>query len=406
VNSLGLIHGRAQSGGDTRGYGADDVPVNKQSSILEIALEMGLDLVGFTPLEPPGDAAHFEAWLDRGFGADMDWLHRNRDRISDPRGLASGPAVLLVAGLGHARSPVELPGGGRVARYAAGRDYHNRLGKLLIRLGKRLEREGLLVGGRAGRAMTDAAPILERSHAAQAGLGFASKAANLLNVAHGPWFFIGELVLEMDPATTEGPTLAPAGSCGTCTACLDECPTKAIVAPGQVDARLCISYQTIENRGPVPHELRAKLSGFVFGCDICSEVCPWGKKAESRSDRSEGWGLHPAVEQHSLLDLLEQPAASFKEEFRGSPLQRPRREGLARNAALVLGMAPREGSREALAQALKIHDSPMVREAAAWALAVGHSEDEGVRDDLENAARNEPVPEWKALLERDRSLAE
>ena len=252
--------------------------------------------------------------------------------------------------------------------------------------------------------MTDAAPILERSHASEAGLGFGSKAATLLNPEHGPWFFLGELILEID--SDFGPSPPPAGSCGTCTACIDACPTDAIVAAGQVDARLCISYQTIENRGPVPHELRPKLSGFAFGCDICSEVCPWGIRAEVRSDRSQDWGQHPAVENLGLFDWLREPASSFKDTWRGSPLQRPKREGLARNAALILGSNPVDGSLEVLCETLSSHDSPLAREAAAWALAYGHGKDAGVQEALDHAIQRESDPFWRALLLQDREIAD
>jgi len=363
-----------------------------------MAHEAGFDLAGLTPLAPPPDAGLFEAWLDDGLAADMDWLERNRGRIADPRGLGKAPASLLVVGLGHSRAGFELPGGGRVARYAVGRDYHNRIGKDLGRLAKALDREGLLAPGRAGRAMTDAAPLLERSHAAAAGIGFASKAANLLNPAFGPWFSIGELVIEGD---FEALGTAPAGSCGTCTACLDACPTGAILQPGRVDAGLCISYQTIENRGAIPHELREELSGWAFGCDICSEVCPWGGKAP---DRGADWGTHARLEQ-GLDSWLLQDEAGFKSAWQGSAVQRPRREGLARNAALVLGMQPTEESRDLLGALLRQDPSAMVREAAAWALARGHSSDRNVAKELEAALQAESEPGYRALLERDLDLA-
>ena len=401
------IWGRPQTGGDSTGYGMDDGVVNPQAIILEIAADLGLHLAEIAPLAPPKDAAHFETWLREGRAADMDWLHKNKDRIADPRGLAPGPASLLMVGLAHVRPRVDLPEGGRIARYAAGRDYHNRLGKLLVRLGKRLAKEGTLGEGRPGRAMTDAAPLLERSHAEEAGIGFASKAANLLHPTFGPWFFLGELVLEVDPQTllADGPSLAPTGSCGTCTACIDVCPTDAIVAPGQVDAGLCISYQTIENRGPIPHELRPKLSDFAFGCDICSEICPWGIKAESKTDFSQDWGTHRVVEELTLIDWLDQDEPSFKQIWQGSPLQRAKRDGLARNAALILGLAPREGSREALLRALELHSSPMAREAAAGGLATAHGTETLVRDALDRAYAREEGSEWQALIGEDRDLA-
>ena len=365
--------------------------MNRGRRILEAAREAGFDLAGLAPLEPPPDGDRFDAWLDAGRAGGMDWLERNRARIRDPRGLAARPASLLVVGLSHARAPVELPGGGRVARYAAGRDYHNRVTKALKRLRRSLEAEGLAPGG---RAIVDAGPLLERSHARVAGLGFASKAANLLHPDLGPWFFLGELVLErpfdeLDPGVTP-----PAGSCGTCTACLDACPTGALVAPGELDARLCLSYLTIEHRGPVDPALRADLGDWAFGCDVCSEVCPWGGKAE---DRGADWGRHAALDQ-SLVELLTAPAETFAETWRGSAMQRPRREGLARNAALVLGNRPSEAGLAALGRALAADPSPLVREAAGWALARAHGDEPGTLPALERALEDLPPGPLGALL--------
>lgn len=349
--------------------------------VLEAALEAGFELAGIAPLAPPRDAARFERWLAAGHHADMRWLERTRERILDPRRILPGGKSLLVVGAGHARPAVRLAGGGRVARYAAGRDYHNVLGRRLKKLARRLVRDGL--AGRA-RAIVDAGPLLERSHAAEAGLGFASRAANLLHPRFGPWFFLGELLLDVELAPTPAP---PAGSCGTCTACIDACPTAAIREPGSIDANLCLSYQTIENRGAIPHERRRELGEWAFGCDVCSEVCPWGRHAP---DASDVWGTHPAVGEGSLIDWLGRRPEHGAEELRGSPLQRARREGLARNAALVLGNAPVEGAGRALTTALEGDPSALVREAAFWALAAGYRDDRGVRGVLDRARRREP----------------
>ncbi len=358
---------------------------------VELALELGFDRVGFAPLAPPPRAAEFEDWLDGGHHAGMDWLERQRERIVDPGRILPGARTLLVVGLGHARPPVELAGGGRVARYAAGRDYHNWIGKRLKRLARQLEEAGLKG---PTRGIVDAGPLLERSHAAVAGLGSESKAANLLAPGLGPWIFLGELLLgeELEP----GPAAPPAGplpSCGTCTACLDACPTDAFVGPGRVDARRCISYLTIEHAGPVPRELRAGIGEWAFGCDVCSEVCPWGREAPDSSSRL---GDHDALAAEPggpgvLVRWLTRPG-EFPERFRGSPLQRPRREGLARNAAHVLGNRPGEEGREALLRALEEDPSPVVRAAAGWALARGHGEDAGVRAALDRAHARERDP--------------
>ncbi len=354
-----------------------------EDRVLEIARELGFDLAGIAPLIPPPDRRRFERWLDAGLHADMGWLERNRERIADPRRVLAGGRSLVVVGVAHSRAAVELPGGGRIARYAAGRDYHGVLGRALRKLARRLAREGL--AGGSSRSIVDAGPLLERSHAARAGLGFLSKAANLLHPDFGPWFFLGELILqqELEPATA-----SPPGSCGTCTACLEACPTGAILEPGVVDSGRCLSYQTIENRGSVPRGIRERIGDRVFGCDVCSEVCPWGSGAP---DRSERFGLHPALEGTGLSGFLEARGdEDFAAWLRGSPVRRPRRAGLARNAALALASVRSEEGRGALLGALERDPAGIVREAAAWALVRGYWRDRGVLAAVERAAGNEP----------------
>ncbi len=363
-------------------------------AVLELALEHGFDLAGVAPLRPPRDADRFRDWLLAGRHAGMTWLERSRERILDPRGILPGGKSLLVVGLGHSREPVRTPDGARIARYAAGRDYHNAIRRRLRKLARALEGRGIL-GSK--RAIVDAGPLLERSHAAEAGIGFASRAANLLHPRFGPWFFLGELLLEAEIAPTPIP---PAGSCGTCTACIDACPTSAITEPGAVDSNLCLSYHTIENRGSIPHELRPRLDDWVFGCDICSEVCPWGSHAPDLAPR---FGTHPAVGERTLADWLRVPPGDFGQAFRGSPLQRARREGLARNAALVLGNHPSEEGREALLRAVEEDPSPRVREAVYWGLARNARGDDRVRAALERARSREPDPVARADIERTRS---
>ena len=381
--------------------------MSQAERLVELALELGFDLAAVAPLEPPPDAERFAAWLEAGYAADMDWLARQRGRIMDPRGLAAGPASLLIVGLAHGRAGLETPDGTRLARYAAGRDYHNRMTKLLRKLRKRIAADPDLP--QPGSTHADAVPLLERSHAASAGLGFPSKAANLLHPRFGPWFFLGELVVQAPLDIAPSP---PAGSCGTCTACLDACPTDALRAPGVLDAELCISYQTIENRGPVPHGLRDAVAEWGFGCDVCSEVCPWGTKAP---DSSADWGTHPEVAATLAggVGAWLGPAGSltggqerFKERWRGSAMQRAHRAGLARNAALALGLTQPDGARRWLLEALQTDPAPLVREAAAWGLARGFGGAPGVRDALAAAHEREEDPAWRALLARDLELAE
>lgn len=364
--------------------------MDRGEQALEIAREVGFDLAGIAPLRPPRAASRFEEWLSAGRHADMGWLERNRGRILDPRRTLPEGKSILVVGLAHARPAVATRDGARIARYAAGRDYHNVMGRMLEKLARRLFEASLV---HRSRRVVDAGPILERSHAAEAGLGFESKAANLLHPRFGPWFFLGELLIDAELSATHGP--AP-GSCGTCTACLQACPTGAIVAPGQVDARACISYQTIENRGVVPAELRPKIGEWAFGCDVCSEVCPWGKDAGDFGDR---FGRHRATEELGLVEWVEL-GSSFAAQLRGSPLQRPRRHGLARNAAIVLGNRPSDLGRLALLRALTFDPSEIVREAAAWSLARAHGGNPRTKAALERAGVQEPSDAARAAIRR------
>lgn len=363
--------------------------------VLECARELGFDLAGVAPLRPPRDAARFDAWLASGRHAGLEYLERNRARIVDPRAVLPAGKSILVVGLAHSRAAVELAGGGRMARYAAGRDYHNVVGKLLRKLRHRLIAAGLVQSGAPTRGIVDAGPLLERSHAAEAGLGFASKAANLLHPRFGPWFFLAELLLDVELEPTTEP---PAGSCGTCTACIDACPTNAIVEPGVVDARRCISFHTIESRGSVPHELRESIGPWAFGCDVCSEVCPWGRAAP---DTSSSFGSHDMAAKSTLVQWLSyRDPQAWSRAFEGSPLKRPGRAGLARNAAIALGNVPSEAGQVALLHALSFDPAALVRESAAWALLHGHAGESGVRGAVDAARARELDVQARRSIER------
>lgn len=357
--------------------------------VLELAREAGFDLAGIAPLRAPRRAPEFERWLAAGRHGEMEYLAADAQRITDPRTAFGRPGSILVVGLAHARAPFALADGTRIARYAAGRDYHNVFGRLLRKLAKRLRAAGLCG---EFKKVVDAGPLLERSHAAEAGLGFESKAANLLHPRFGPWFFLGELVLDVEYEPTSTPVAA---SCGTCTACLDACPTGAIVAPGEIDARRCISYLTIESRSPIPAALREQVGDWAFGCDVCSEVCPWTRKAPDTGAR---WGTNRALSEGTLVEWLAAPGA-LAAGLAGSPLQRAGPEGLARNALTVLGNRPTDEGRRALLVTLSESLSSALREAAAGALAVGHGGDVEARAALERAAARELDPELRAAIE-------
>jgi epoxyqueuosine reductase len=369
---------------------AHNAPVGREARLLELAGELGFDLAGIAPFRPPPDAARFERWIEAGRHGSMDYLARNRARIVDPRRTVPAARSLLIVCLGHARAAAALPGGGRIARYAAGRDYHNVVGRMLRRLARRAEAEGLIARGSAWRKMVDAAPLLERSHAAEAGVGFLSKAANLLHPRFGPWFFLGELALEEVLEPTAQP---PAGSCGTCRACIDACPTGAILEPGLVDARACLSYHTIESRAPMPAQVRERAGPWAFGCDVCSEVCPWGRDAAAASAPLAD---HPAAEAPLVQWLETRDPARWSAWLEGSPLRRPGRAGLARNAAIALGHERSEEGRVALLRALRLDPSELVRDAAGWALA--RHGDPAARAAVERQARAEPEALRASLL--------
>jgi epoxyqueuosine reductase len=317
----------------------------------------------------------------------MHWLERSRDRILDANRLLPGVRGVTALGVDYGREEVLLPGGGRVARYAAGRDYHRVLGGRLRRLKGALVREGLPAD--SFRGGVDAVPILERALSVQAGIGFLAKSSGVISPSRGPWLLLAELLTRQElPA--DGP--AP-GTCGTCTACLDACPTGAIVAPFEVDARRCISYSTIEIRGPIPRELRRPQADWLFGCDICIEVCPFSDRSQRRSEDPD-LAIHGALETFDLVGILELSAEDYETRWLATAMRRARREGLRRNAAIVLGNLGREDAAPALVRALSETD-PGLRTAAAWALArlrrgrapieaaLARETDPEVRDDLQ-----------------------
>jgi epoxyqueuosine reductase len=255
--------------------------------------------------------------------------------------------------------PPFSPSQGKVARYARGHDYHQVLWRKLGQLLEWIQGE---TPSCRGRGVVDTAPLLERDVARRAGLGWFGKNTMLLNKRLGSYFFLGALLLDLE-LTADPPH--EASHCGTCTACLDACPTQAFVEPGVLDSRRCISYLTIELRGPIPEELRAPMGDWLFGCDVCQEVCPWNHKAPP--------GMEPALQPRddltsiNLAELLTLSEEQFRQRFRGTALMRTKRRGLLRNAAIVLGNQRDSAALPALHQALADPDA-VVREAVHWAI--------------------------------------
>ena len=321
------------------------------------ALELGFDAVAVGPAIPEHGAA-FERWLDTGYGASMAYLQRTRAERVDPRRLLPGTRSAITVALSyHAGDAVGPDDWAPVARYARGRDYHDVIRPRVASLVAFLREAG--GPGIESRAAIDTSAVLERDLAARAGLGWFGKNTNLLTEQLGSYFFIGVVLTTADLVFDE----AAPDRCGTCTACLDACPTGAFVAPYVLDARRCISYLTIEHRGDLPPEWRSAVSDWIFGCDVCQEVCPWNRKAAPTRE--------PAFAAEEPLGALEALLAldetAFRARFRGTAITRAKRAGLLRNVALALGNRGDTQSRNALRAALEDHDES-VRRTAAWAL--------------------------------------
>jgi epoxyqueuosine reductase len=332
-----------------------------QRRIVERATELGFVSVGFVPAGPLRDAPRLDAWLEQGFHGEMGWMEQHRALRVDPRGLLTGArtVIALAAAYPHRRGEA---GADSIARYAVGDDYHEVLREQLRSLAAFVSAEaGSEV---AARPAVDSAPLLERAVAVEAGLGWLGKSAMVLHPMTGSYTLLAELVVDIDiePDRGEHPD-----RCGRCTRCIDLCPTGAIVAPYQVDARRCISYLTIELRGPIPRSLRAAVGLHLFGCDICQDVCPWNRKVDT--DVMEPLQVRPEVVGASARTVLAMDPATFAATFRHSAIKRTKRRGLARNAAVVLGNLGDPDAIDPLATALHEHDEPLVRGHAAWALS-------------------------------------
>jgi epoxyqueuosine reductase len=340
------------------------------------AREAGFDLVGVARAEPLEEGGErLRRWQEAGMAANMGFMHRPVELLSDPRRLQKSARSVVSLGVSYypGEHPENTDGGGRVARYAWGRDYHEVIKGRLFRLREELEEE---LGARIkARGFTDAVPLLERSAAQHAGLGFFGRNSCLINDRVGSYFFIADLIVDL----ALEPDAPGEGTCGRCTRCMDRCPTGAIKAPGVVDARLCISYLTIENRGEIPRELRGKVGDWAFGCDVCQEVCPYNKRKATRSrwpEFGQEAGAGPYLGIEEVLEIRDEE--EFEERFGGTPLTRPGRAGLLRNCCVAAGNLRLTRAVPALIRCLREDPSPLVRGHAAWALGeIGGEEARG-----------------------------
>jgi epoxyqueuosine reductase len=333
------------------------------SDVKEYARDIGFHLVGVTSPEPfPVAELDITRWLGEGHQGEMAWLNEARTRLATrPAELLPGAKSLIVVGVSYRTvEPTDGPGG-RVARYAWGGDYHDAMKSRLRLLAAFLsEQAGRTV---KSRTFVDDGPLVERDAAVRAGLGFRGKNTNVLTPI-GSFVFLGALLTDV-ALDFDTPV---AKDCGSCRLCIDACPTDALDEAYHLAAERCIAYLTIEHRGPIDAELRPKLGEWVFGCDICQEVCPYNA---STRGRPPGWAeFEPRLgTRRDLPALLELDDEAFRQTFRGSPIKRAKRRGLARNAALALGNRGQSDARPALERAASDDPEPLVRDAAAWALA-------------------------------------
>ena len=334
----------------------------------EAARTAGFDLCGFAPAITPPTYPRFLDWLDAGHAAGMSYLETRREAYAHPRGVLDGARSVVMLAMNYhnnskdAGNPDQISNStGRVARYAQiERDYHDILRQRLRSLCDWLAAER---PGCVARGIVDTAPLLERDFARLAGLGWFGKNTLLINRKLGSWLFLAAIVTDLDlPADRQ----FAASHCGTCTRCLDACPTDAFPEPYVLDARKCIAYWTIEHRGTIPDDVKPGLGDWLFGCDICQEVCPWNRKAPQASDPAMAARSH--LSHLDALELLGLDDGQFKARFRGTPLDRPKLEGLQRNAAVVLGNRGDRSALPALREGLT-HPHAAVREACQWAIA-------------------------------------
>ncbi|MFV0376973.1 MAG: tRNA epoxyqueuosine(34) reductase QueG [Mangrovibacterium sp.] len=292
--------------------------------IRQKAIELGFLACGFSRADFLADEKpHLDRWLDEGMNGDMDYMARNRDKRLDPRLLHEGTQTVISVLLNYYPSETQQPDAPILSKYAYGTDYHFVLKDKLNALFQFINSE---IAPCQGRAFTDSAPVLDKAWAVRAGLGWIGKNTNLISVEYGSFFFIGELLIDLE-LDHNGRIVG--NHCGNCTRCLDACPTQAIVAPYVVDARRCISYQTIEQKGEIDEKLRGQFRDRVFGCDICQDVCPWNLKSEPHNE--EAFKPNPKLMDLGRDGWYKMDVTLFAELFSKSAVKRTKYSGLMRN---------------------------------------------------------------------------
>jgi epoxyqueuosine reductase len=337
------------------------------AEVKQLARDAGLAVSAVTTAEPfSGLADLLMTRIDAGHLDGLDWFtHQRAEESSNPHVLHERARSIVSVGLPYwsvdSGKPDDGVARGRISRYARGIDYHKTLKKRMLDLHRRIEHA---IGRPVeSRQLVDTARIVDRAVAQRSGLGWFGKHTCIIVPGHGSWVMLGDLVLDIEiPAD-----LPLQRDCGQCNICIDRCPTGAIVAPYTVDAPRCLSFQTIEQRGAIPREIRPLMGDWVFGCDVCQDVCPYTKAARA-VDEPDMQPRDLANAYPSLAWLLTMSEADFREVYRGTPVLRAKRRGLARNAAVALGNAGSERDIPLLLDVTQSHDEPLVRAHAAWAM--------------------------------------
>jgi len=334
--------------------------VSLTADIKAKASHLGFEQVGVAAVGPLPRSEFLGEWLARTYQGEMGYMARDPDRRADPARYDPGAKSVVCVAQNYYTGPrpPPRPSEAVVSRYAWGRDYHDVLGE---RLGKL--RDFIVSRGARARVCVDTSAVLEKLWARAAGIGWQGKHTNLISKELSSWFFLGEILVD---AELEPDAPFDEDHCGTCTMCIDVCPTRAIVAPYVLDARKCISYLTIEHRGPIPRELRPLMGNLVFGCDLCLDVCPWNKFAQVTRDPA--FQPRPDLSAPRLVEFLGMTNAEFRARFKGSPILRAKRGGFLRNVCVALGNSGDASAIAALEEKGLTDADPLVREHAEWAI--------------------------------------
>lgn len=340
------------------------------------AVALGFDKLAISNTNLKDHPQHLKAWLEKGYHGEMEYMTRNTEKRFYPDQLVPNTVRILSVRLNYLPEQIPLherlktPELAYISRYALGRDYHKLMRKRLSKLAAQIE---TAIGPFGYRAFVDSAPVLEKAFGEKSGLGWIGKHTLLLDRQVGSWFFLGELFTDL-PLPTDDEVSA---HCGTCQACIDICPTKAIVAPYQLDARKCISYLTIEYKGIIPIEFRRAIGNRIFGCDDCQIICPWNKFAQYTSETD--FQPRHSLDQATLLELFQWDKSTFEEKLAGSPIRRTGYDGWLRNIAIALGNAPYSQAIIKCLKDRKAHVNSLVQEHVEWAIeeqvkrSCGHS---------------------------------